>query len=84
MNCQKSSETSVFEAIFLSHPIHSFARHRATLGQAQKPAPFDHAGVAELVDAPDLGSGAARRGGSSPFTRTKVEKKDSTCRSPRP
>ncbi len=29
------------------------------------------AGVAELVDAPDLGSGAARRGGSSPFTRTK-------------
>jgi|TARA_B110000483_G_scaffold239272_1_gene317466 hypothetical protein len=29
-----------------------------------------YAGVAELVDAPDLGSGAARRGGSSPFTRT--------------
>jgi hypothetical protein len=29
-----------------------------------------HAGVAELADAPDLGSGAARRGGSSPFTRT--------------
>jgi hypothetical protein len=28
------------------------------------------AGVAELADAPDLGSGAARRGGSSPFTRT--------------
>ena len=28
------------------------------------------AGVAELVDAPDLGSGAERRGGSSPFTRT--------------
>ena len=28
------------------------------------------AGVAELVDAPDLGSGAARRGGSSPFART--------------
>ena len=29
------------------------------------------AGVAELVDAPDLGSGAVRRGGSSPSTRTK-------------
>ena len=29
------------------------------------------AGVAKLVDAPDLGSGAARRGGSSPSTRTK-------------
>jgi hypothetical protein len=28
-----------------------------------------NAGVAELADAPDLGSGAARRGGSSPFTR---------------
>jgi hypothetical protein len=26
--------------------------------------------VAELVDAPDLGSGAARRGGSSPSRRT--------------
>ncbi len=29
------------------------------------------AGVAELVDAPDLGSGIERCGGSSPFTRTK-------------
>ena len=27
--------------------------------------------MAKLVDAPDLGSGAARRGGSSPSTRTK-------------
>ena len=26
--------------------------------------------MAKLVDAPDLGSGAARRGGSSPSTRT--------------
>ena len=32
----------------------------------------EYAGVAELADAPDLGSGAARRGGSTPFTRTKV------------
>ena len=31
------------------------------------------AGVAELADAPDLGSGAARRGGSSPFTRIKYK-----------
>ena len=31
---------------------------------------FLKAGVAKLVDAPDLGSGAARRGGSSPSTRT--------------
>jgi hypothetical protein len=52
-----------------SHPRDSFANqrqsiHGRTLGQP------DSAGVAELVDAPDLGSGAARRGGSSPFTRT--------------
>ncbi len=26
--------------------------------------------MAKLADAPDLGSGAARRGGSSPSTRT--------------
>lgn len=30
---------------------------------------FDCAGVAELADAPDLGSGVSRRGGSSPFAR---------------
>lgn len=30
------------------------------------------AGMAKLADAPDLGSGAARRGGSSPSTRTKM------------
>lgn len=30
-----------------------------------------NAGVAELVDAPDLGSGALMRGGSSPSTRTR-------------
>ncbi len=41
-----------------SHPEFSSAKSRLV------------AGVAELVDAPDLGSGAARRGGSSPFTRT--------------
>ena len=29
------------------------------------------AGVVKLVDIPDLGSGAARHGGSSPSTRTK-------------
>jgi hypothetical protein len=30
-----------------------------------------YAGMAKLVDVPDLGSGAARRVGSSPITRTK-------------
>ncbi len=39
-------------------------RRRALLETAHS------AGVAKLVDAPDLGSGAARRGGSSPSTRT--------------
>jgi hypothetical protein len=33
---------------------------------------MDFAGVAKLVDVPDLGSGAARHGGSSPSTRTKT------------
>ena len=33
------------------------------------PSPF--AGVVKLVDTLDLGSSASRRGGSSPFTRTK-------------
>ena len=30
------------------------------------------AGVAKLVDAPDLGSGIERCGGSSPFARTSL------------
>ena len=30
------------------------------------------AGVVELVDTPDLGSGDESRGGSSPLTRTKI------------
>ncbi len=33
------------------------------------------AGVAKLVDVPDLGSGVARRVGSSPITRTKLRLK---------
>lgn len=33
------------------------------------------AGMVKLVDTPDLGSGAARCEGSSPFTRTKVQTK---------
>ena len=32
----------------------------------------EYAGVAELADAPDLGSGVVRRVGSSPSTRMKV------------
>ena len=33
------------------------------------------ADVVELVDTLDLGSSAARRGGSTPFIRTKIKKK---------
>jgi trigger factor len=36
------------------------------------------AGVAELVDAPDLGSGDASRGGSIPFARTSLRPTDHT------
>ena len=39
-----------------------------------------NAGVAKLVDAPDLGSGAARRGGSSPSTRTNILNKSYVIR----
>ena len=31
------------------------------------------AAVVKLVDTPDLGSGGESRGGSSPFTRTKIQ-----------
>src|SRR3546814_13022123 len=34
--------------------------------------PATDAGVAKLVDAPDLGSGIERCGGSSPFARTRI------------
>lgn len=70
--------------IFRSHPNRAFAR-RARIFRAYAGAGLSHqglvpvslswknmsdAGVAELADAPDLGSGALRRGGSSPSTRT--------------
>ena len=41
------------------------------LAWARMPNNLILAGVAELADAPDLGSGVNRRGGSSPFARTK-------------
>ncbi len=71
--------------IFPSHPFGAFARTPADTGAAPSRAAFRFAGVAELADAPDLGSGAARRGGSSPFTRTRRDRGYNTpCRSPRP
>ena len=45
-----------------------FALAKVTFILLKQNSPY--AGVAELADAPDLGSGAARRGGSTPFTRT--------------
>ena len=40
-------------------------------GLAMKTRPFQSAGVAKLVDAPGLGPGLARGGGSSPLLPTK-------------
>ena len=37
------------------------------------------AGVVELVDTPDLGSGGESRGGSSPFTRTNIVRLYNLC-----
>lgn len=54
----KDVKTSLFICIYYKS-IHNFA------------APNTHAaGVVKLVDIPDLGSGAARHGGSSPSART--------------
>lgn len=39
--------------------------------EAGSPIPFFFAGVAELADAPDLGSGIFRCAGSTPVARTK-------------
>ena len=50
-------------------PFGRFAIARA-INACYWQAPTACAGVAELVDAPDLGSGIERCGGSSPFTRT--------------
>ena len=41
------------------------------MGAYRAPGPGDRAGVVELVDTPDLGSGGLGRGGSSPSARTK-------------
>ena len=48
--------------------IHNCLPLRKLFSMPRRPA--TDAGVAKLVDAPDLGSGIARCGGSSPFART--------------
>ena len=55
--------------VFLSHPSRHFATKRAVYSDGFV-ITLQYAGVAELVDALGLGPSAARRGGSSPFTRT--------------
>ena len=45
----------------------------STMSVSQNTRYYNPAGVAKLVDVPDLGSGAARRVGSSPITRTKAQ-----------
>ena len=42
----------------------------STIGKGVLFSPWSHADVAKLVDALDLGSSAARHGGSSPSIRT--------------
>ncbi len=51
-----------------SEVIHNCLPPRMLFSMPRRPAA--DAGVAKLVDAPDLGSGIARCGGSSPFART--------------
>ena len=40
-----------------------------------QPSLINKCGCGVMAAAPDLGSGASRRGGSSPFTRTKINRK---------
>ena len=54
-NCDEGSKATMFQAV----------------PRARMQKQIEYAGVAELADAPDLGSGVNRRGGSSPFARTK-------------
>ena len=51
-------------------PIFALAIHNHPWLKIEK-----FAGVAKLVDVPDLGSGVERRVGSSPITRTKAPQK---------
>ena len=68
-NCiEKALECLGKSVILRVHRCPGFAR--TALGCAGH---VNRAGVAKLVDAPDLGSGAARRGGSSPSTRTTTD-----------
>lgn len=46
----------------------------ASLEEKEKLENHVYAGVVELADTPDLGSGAGRRAGSSPVRRTKTVK----------
>ncbi len=57
---------ALVKALQFSHPCPRFI-------PCYRPArPAFCAGVAKLVDAPDLGSGIERCGGSSPFARTNI------------
>ena len=62
-NCDKRSKATMFQAVPRG---------------ATAPNNFIFAGVAELADAPDLGSGGFHRGGSSPFARTN-KRRSTSC-----
>jgi hypothetical protein len=52
------------------------------LVRAQRGSPFlstSSCGRGGMADAPDLGSGGATRGGSTPLARTKLEKETGEC-----
>ncbi len=77
-------QNSIFFWIFFSMPcskleyVFSFA---STIGKEYLFSIWSHADVAKLVDALDLGSSAARHGGSSPSIRTLLALNPSpTCR----
>ena len=81
------STTQIFAAGLENHAIARAAAPgsgvwHGLLVRAFIPVPGFHvsvAGVAELVDAPDLGSGDESRGGSSPFARTSAAEPRFMC-----
>ncbi len=82
MALEAVGSTPIAHPIFISWGLAKSVRHR-TLTPAfvgsNPAAPAIYASVAKLADALDLGSSASRRGGSSPFTRTKKAERISFC-----
>lgn len=64
-NCLLEKKIEIYLVFYFERKKKFIPLHSQSFGAFQI-----QAGMVELVDIPDLGSGAARHGGSSPSTRT--------------